>query len=168
MLFGLQTSETPSEQEDHHKSAYMDSDLVMTCITERHVYARHVFTSVVGWFTFFVTINYASMGWLVGASDKIAHHQTPLIILSVVFVTQNILGIIECFKVKAYFVELSNSFIAMQKHLVQVRTGHLEDEDLAICANCLPLGLYKVSLNMMALALLPILAAWMMFPFSIT
>jgi hypothetical protein len=46
----------------------MSTTFIESCVIERHNYARHAFTSTITWFTFFVTINYATMGWLAGAA----------------------------------------------------------------------------------------------------
>jgi hypothetical protein len=45
------------------------SGVFIFCIKELHDFARQIFASTVTWFTVFVTVNYASMGWLASKTD---------------------------------------------------------------------------------------------------
>src|SRR5947209_5879515 len=100
----------------------MNEDFLKSVITERHDYARHSFTSMVTWFTFFVTVNYASMGWLATSKDgALTNASGPIVLVAAVFVTQNILGIIICFVMKNYFVRSNQRLFDAQKLLLNAQ-----------------------------------------------
>ncbi|MFZ1546379.1 MAG: hypothetical protein WAT12_04685, partial [Candidatus Nitrotoga sp.] len=129
----------------------MNQEFLKSCITEHHNYARHIFTSVVGWFTFFVTINYASMGWLASASDKIKENLGPVYLIAFAFITQNILGIIICIYIKGYLISTNRRLFDTQYALLHAHDAvsqNFVSEDTSDIGGqtCLPLRLYNISM----------------------
>lgn len=63
-------------------------------IDELHAYSRHDMQLWVQWFIFFVTVNYAALGWFAGqmALSQIKSVR-PLRYISILFITQGALGI---------------------------------------------------------------------------
>src|SRR5258708_11363 len=64
-------------------------------------YVRHTFGLLVTWFTFFVALNYATMGWL--SRQDVHETVSPLrLVLPVLFIGQGILGVMACRRANAY------------------------------------------------------------------
>ena len=141
----------------------MNTNFVETCIAERHNYARHIFTALVGWFTFFVTVNYASMGWLSSAADKNLITWKVVLLISTIFAIQNVLGIMICLIVRSYFKRANKRILAAQGHVIHAQDIREDISDLA-GQTCLPLRLYSTSTIMMVLSMLPLLTAWFVLP----
>jgi hypothetical protein len=141
----------------------MGNTFVESCIAERHNYARHIFTSAVGWFTFFVTVNYASMGWLAGAADKFKGNHATIVLIASLFSTQNLLGIIACLFIRSYFFRCNSRILQGQALLLRAEAIAEDQGDLS-GQTCLPLRLYSTLIILMIVALAPILAAWIIFP----
>ena len=142
----------------------MNTPFAESCIAERHNYARHTFTSTVGWFTFFVTINYATMGWLAGAADKLKGNYPTIVLIACLFFTQNILGIIACLVMRSYFFRCNARILEAQAFLLRTKSIPEDYADLG-GQTCLPLRLYSTLIVLMIIALVPILLAWLLFPF---
>ncbi len=122
---------------------------------------------LVTWFTFFATVNYASMGSLAVALTKdgqTRQHGTqglqyggPLLAaVAVVFIVQNALGVVVPLLVRR---EVLGAFRRMLRCEGVLAGGEAVTED----GCCMPVGLYSVAPPMMAVALLPLLGAWVWF-----
>jgi hypothetical protein len=142
----------------------MSADFIEDCIAERHNYARHTFTSTITWFTFFVAINYGTMGWLTGATSKAPANYRMIALVACGFFLQNILGIIACFIVRAYFFRCNGRTLEAQAVILREKTIAEDPTDLA-GQTCLPIRLYSTVIILMIIALVPILLAWAVLPF---
>ena len=123
-------------------------------VSQIHDYSRHLFTSVVGWFTFFITINYASIGWL-ATGETFDSPNKVLLVVAILFVTQNILGIIACLVMRRQFYIYNEEI-----REIEIANGLGEE---ATSSTCLPVRLYSKSLILMITALITILIAWLGF-----
>ena len=130
-------------------------------IKQRHDYARHAFTATTGWFTFFVTVNYASMGWLAGSADKFSGNHSVIRLVAGLFITQNILGIIACVIMRRFFFHCNDRIRESLRALPEVEISG-DECDLAGQTG-LPIGLYSILMILMIVALIPVLIAWIMF-----
>ena len=140
----------------------MNTAFVESCVAERHNYARHAFTSTVGWFTFFVTINYATMGWLAGLAGKPKGNYPVIVLIACLFSAQNILGIIACLVMRSYFFRCNRRIREAQALLLRTKSIPEDYTDLG-GQTCLPLRLYSTLIVLMIVALVPILVAWCLF-----
>jgi|GEM_PF-3388638 len=136
----------------------MNVDFVETSIKERHEYARHVFTSTINWFSFFVVLNYGAMSWLAG-SDKLKGDPRSVILVASGFIAQNILGIIACLIVRRYFARSETRLLEAQAILLKRKSIPEDLSDLS-GQTCLPRRLYSTVIALMIVALVPILVAW--------
>ena len=50
--------------------AHEPFDVCKALLERRDNYVRHTFTLLVSWFTFFITVNWASLGWLTTVYQK--------------------------------------------------------------------------------------------------
>src|SRR5262245_29012619 len=76
---------------------------VQKVIREIHEYARHAMQLFVAFFTFFVAMNYATMGFLVRDSSSKAGAGKLISLIAGVFIYQNILAIVCCIVIGFYF-----------------------------------------------------------------
>lgn len=134
---------------------------VQTRISEIHQYARHLFSQFVGWFTFFITINYASMGWLIGSDTDFTEKGKLLWLISSLFISQNVLGIFAC----AFFRHRMLKYKESLENYERARCASDSDvpQDLQAVAT-MPAYLYRLSFLLMIVALLTILVAWAFLP----
>ena len=143
----------------------MNIDLAKIAISEENNYIRHMLTSAVGWFSFFVTVNYASMGWLAGAADKFKGNYPAIVLISALFVTQNILGIMACLAVRRYFSGAHERLEGLHRAFVG---GSDSAGDSALSASKLgsyfPVSLYRRLMLFMVVAMIPVMIAWSVFP----
>lgn len=139
-------------------------------IGELHEYARHAFQLFMGWFTVFIVVNYATMGWLAkdggifrpsspATSSAAAGGPNMSVILSVVvlFISQHILGILACSVLARYFRTTNASIVALE--------DEIKGKDVVRAANAgprstLPLRLYLAILALCAAAMACIATAW--------
>ena len=73
---------------------------------EHHEYLRHGLTVIATWFSFFVTFNYAAMGLIFNAADKLRGRQKELEYLSLMFEWQVFLGMVTCIIAIYYFFSI--------------------------------------------------------------
>src|SRR4051812_31725317 len=138
-------------------------DVVRDRIQQRHDHARHLFSTIVSWFTFFVGVNYVAMGWFASESAKgsgIAPSPAKaklLLMLAVLFATQIALGVV--------------AELVMLKYLKQTRARVRDYEELRVPADggelradsCLPGFVYQRGIYLMIGALGSLLVAWVLF-----
>jgi len=141
----LKTPEIAGQLVDHDdKRAPIEQEAEVR-FKESNVYIRHIFDNLVRWFTFFVTVNYVSMGWF--ATSARPSNMLPLI--AGLFAIQNFLGILMCMGVKAY--------------IASVRFGIMKNEAVGIGV-AFPDRVYVRAVNLMMVALLTILVVWLVLP----
>lgn len=123
-------------------------------LDEIHEYIRHLFQLLVGWFTFFVTVNYASLGWLAAANADGKNSLASFAwLVPVMFIIQNLLGLAACYYVWLALRDYDERVFNLEKSIVHNRKA--EDERTAV-----PMPLYSRVILLMALSLLTIASVW--------
>ena len=85
--------------------AVADSLKLLKIVDELHSYCRHTFQLWVQWFTFFLTVNYAALGWFASAiGEKKMNNPLPLELVGGLFTSQNVLGIVLSAIARRFFV----------------------------------------------------------------
>lgn len=135
----------------------MSPESAKIAISEENNYTRHVFTSAIAWFTFFMTVNYASMGWLASAADKLKGNYAAVFLICVLFFFQNCFGIYACIHTHHYFVQSAD-------RLKSFHSAFGEGSDKTFCASYFPEKFYRKMLVFMVFAMATVLIAWAVFP----
>ncbi len=97
----------------------MNGEFIEDCIKQNHDYARHVFTSTVTWFTFFVGVNYLAMSWFAASKGEGGPNALPMV--AVLFVVQNLLALIACFVIRNNFDQINRRILKSQAKLTRGR-----------------------------------------------
>lgn len=134
-------------------------DRVDKKIGEIHNYVRHTMQTLIVWYTFFVTVNSASMGLLAKDIDFTKTNKGLLYLIGGIFVSQNVLGILAFRWVKKKLNQSSDD-ISQYETVAAILTGQTCLRDISM-----PADLYSKVISMMMLTLLIIIAAWCTFPF---
>lgn len=121
-------------------------------------FIRHVFQLYIGWFTFFFTVNLATMGWLSQTSKSI----DKLNAVAVFFVFQNILGMGVCYCVRRYTRGVTAEALLIDEKLRVL----IDDSNRLDGAQCLPMPsrLYMAVIRLIMVALLIQTGAWAYLP----
>lgn len=81
-----------------------NNELLRMEITELHAFARHHLQLYLTWYTFFLTVNYASIGWftsvLLTGALKVS---LPVVYIAAFFIIQIILSYVGSLEVRKYF-----------------------------------------------------------------
>jgi len=129
-------------------------------LRELHDYVRHVFQLTVVWFTFFATVNYATMGWL-AKSDATPGNRGLLWLVSLLFITQNLLGMAACLVVRRYVLDRDAEVMELERKVgASART-----ERAPPLSSSVPAALYSKTIGLMGFALGLILITWCAIPF---
>jgi hypothetical protein len=128
---------------------------------ELHDYIRHIFQLFVGWFTFFATVNYATMGWLAKPSGLVPVGTHLVWLISGLFISQNLLGIVACVFVRRYLLERDSEILRLE----QQAASSSQDESGPPLSSSVPLALYSTTIVLIAWALGVILLSWCAIPF---
>jgi hypothetical protein len=127
---------------------------------ELHDYVRHIFQMFVGWFTFFATVNYATMGWLAKPSGSTATSTRLGWVVSLLFISQNLLGIVACFVVRRYLLERDAEAVDLERQ----SASNSQVEGQTPFSSSVPAALYSRTIGLMAWALGLILVSWCAIP----
>ncbi len=119
-------------------------------IKEIHNNIRHITQLAMSWFVFFVTINYASMGWL--ASEKATLNRAIIWTIAGAFIVQNFLGIVALRKTETAIMKMSKQVVIYENLTVD----KLE-------AKSIPTKLYMDLRKSMRWVLLSLVAAWVIY-----
>lgn len=136
----------------------MRVDAVQNKIEELHQYVRHVFTLFVNWFIFFVTVNYATMGWLTKPDGNKGQDLGILYVVVALFISQNLLGIVACNEIYKYLTTVDckiSDLGNIASTLDEIRNGE------EIYSSSVPLATYKKIIILAKLALFIIAIAWL-------
>jgi hypothetical protein len=86
-----------------------NAELLRQEMTEIHSFARHHFQLYMTWYTFFLTVNFAAIGWftsvLLTGALKVS---LPIVFVAAFFVVQLIFSYIASLRVSSYFQEAYN------------------------------------------------------------
>jgi hypothetical protein len=132
-------------------------------IASSHEYSRHLITNLVNWYAFFVTVNYASMGWFAVQRERGASNETSslIILIASVFVLQNVLGMLACARVKRHILAVSDEVVGYEQSLVGEQLDSEAREVL------MPSSVYSRAIQLMSFGLVAIALAWTALPFFI-
>lgn len=131
----------------------MDFDSASRKMAEIHEYVRHSFNLFFGWFTFFATVNYATMGWLAKNEPGVATKTALVAIVVLLFISQNLLGVAACFVMRAH-LRTWNQKITELERLVQ------QNEKLGPSDTSIPIRTYLQVVNLIVGALGLLVVAW--------
>jgi len=146
---GIVNMELTKEQQD-----YLESK-----IKELQTNVRHITQLAMGWFAFFVTINYASMGWLAAKAPGGGSIDSRMIwIIAVVFIVQNILGI---FAICG--VEKATRVKSKQVHMYEKLIFDEGKPPRILKAESIPIKLYTTVERCLSVVLLSLALAWVAF-----
>jgi hypothetical protein len=143
---------------DEKVSTQMKKEFIETSIAERHDYTRQIFALAVTWFTFFITVNYAAMGWLAPNAHKI---KNALYLIAAPFLVQNTLGVIVCLRIRSHFADTDNRIAKLQDQLMEFESPPTAPSS----ETAMPLRFYSICLNLMIITLGTIMIAWCILPF---
>lgn len=116
-------------------------------------FVKHIFQALIAWFTFFLTINWATLGWL--AANFTAVKQGSLgTTVSIIFAWQNFLGISICCITGVYFF---NAYRKIKAICASMNIDYFDFRDF-------PIFVYIASVVGMILAILPMFAFWVFAP----
>ena len=117
----------------------------------------NLFKLLVSWFTFFVTINWASLGWLAAnSSDLVAN---PLVsLVSYIFAWQNVLGIVTCVISGFYLVRVKK----------RIELLYSEQDNGKELSNDFPTSLYITAVFAMVVGIIPLGVMWFYIPIYLT
>ncbi|MEJ7862394.1 MAG: hypothetical protein WKF90_12255 [Pyrinomonadaceae bacterium] len=118
-------------------------------VKEMHNNIRHISLLAVNWYVFFVTINYASMGWL--AVGNASFPKCIIVVIALAFIVQNILGIFALSKTEKVVKKMSNQVACYENQ--PINKGKIE-------AKSIPTELYKCLQICMSLVLISLILAW--------
>jgi hypothetical protein len=136
----------------------MDKEQLERKFKELHEYVRHVFQLFIGWYTFFVTVNYASMGWLATSADAKPSLAKFAWLIPVMFISQNALGIFACLYVWQCLKESNDKILRFEQIALP--------NDMA--STSVPILLYSRSIGLIASSLVFIIAVWSAILFFLT
>jgi hypothetical protein len=149
------------------KFSKAEAEHLVRRISDLNDYARHSFQLLVSWFTFFATVNYASMGWLAGSQRVTPGNVTPgkkmIVLIVVMFITQNLLGIAVCFVVKRQLSTANKKIMGLEQHVIGSPLRVVTELDNE---TPMPLTLYSWAIILMVFALVTIIGAWSLFPWA--
>lgn len=126
-------------------------------IAELHEYIRHGFNLFFGWFTFFATVNYASMGWLAKPETEGARNQPLVYLVCVLFIAQNTLGVVACAVMRKYLISTNERVLKLERIVHTVDgTLHLRPS----FETSVPIKAYIHVTLLVAISLIVIMGAW--------
>jgi hypothetical protein len=80
-------------------------ELLRMELTEINTYVRHHFQLFLGWYTFFLTVNFGAIGWftsvLLTGALKVS---LPIVFVTTFFVIQQVFSYVACLEVRKYLV----------------------------------------------------------------
>jgi hypothetical protein len=142
----------------------MSGDFTQTCIRELHEYTRQIFTSTVAWFTFFITVNYASMGWFASTKEQTASTSHAAIKwVSYLFILQDFLGIVVCVVIAIHFWHTNRRILLLHQQLTKLADAPV-DANAMPGQTSMPLWFYTNCMILMVVTLISILVAWLILP----
>ena len=86
-------------------------------IKEMHNNIRQGAVLAMNWYVFFVTINYASMGWL-ATVDKTSPPKGIIVVIALAFIVQNVLGVFALRKTEKEVKKMGNQVICYENQLI--------------------------------------------------
>ena len=91
----------------------MNTVLAEKSFVEMHNHGRHIITTLVSWFTFFITVNFLAIGWLATSSGKLVGQHPLLVVLAFVLLFQNCLGVVACLACRSALYRIDRKIAAI-------------------------------------------------------
>ena len=144
-------------------------DLIKMELTETNTFVRHHFQLYLGWYTFFLTVNFGAIGWftsvlLTGAlKDSI-----PIIFVTTFFVVQIVVSYMASVEVRKYFEKSSSRCDELLGLLVAqpADSGYQPKSTIPvqvyskiirlICSTLIALIFFWIALSMVSIYLVPL------------
>jgi hypothetical protein len=147
-----QQTQSENKMSDEKQQTHLENK-----IKEMHSNIRHITQLAMNWFVFFVTINYATMGWL--AAGTVNLNPFLMLPIAVVFIIQNWLGIVSLNVTECVITEMGNKVDRFEQSLIK------EGQDLCIkCeAKSIPIELYANLKKSMLWVLRSLVCAWVFY-----
>jgi len=123
-------------------------------VRESHEYCRHSMLMWMQWFTFFLTVNYVALGWFAGelARQELKNYRA-LKEVALMFVSQNLLGIVVCLLTWRYLSVAARAFAS-------------EYNDLGLKSPTFPVRFYAIAVLLGAAAMALVIVLWLTFAFG--
>lgn len=133
----------------------MNESVLKVDLERRDAFVRHTFQLLVTWFTVFITVNWATMGWLAHSlSQEKPNPLKHLPIVSGIFAFQTLLGIIVAVWCGRYFISESKRIIEIEQIF------HVQSNEFVMYRSPFPKRLYVQAVILMVAGLVPIAGAW--------
>jgi hypothetical protein len=126
-------------------------------VKEMHSNVRHITQLAMNWFVFFVTINYATMGWLAGGTVSL--NRGIISLIASVFIIQNFLGIVSLNETEAVLTKMTNQVVWYEKLLINKGHGLC----IEIKAKSIPIELYTNLKKYTSWVLISLIVAWALY-----
>jgi len=118
-------------------------------INDSNDFSRATLTALVSWFTVFITVNYLAIGWIATATLKNQVYTLfPVVLLCLVFVSQNALGVYVCLITRRWFGRASE------------QVSEMCSESKVVPAFLFPHGVYMKATLAMVVAQILLAMAW--------
>ncbi len=121
-------------------------------IESSHYYRRHIIDNLIRWYTVFIGINYVSMGWFAAGGEEARF----VALIAAMFITQNVLGIMACLRIKRYLLESSYQIARYE----QVLVGTSSDKEREAREAFIPSRVYGRAIQLMIAGLIFIVLVW--------
>lgn len=83
-----------------------EKDLLAMELGEQYNFVRHHFQLLLGWYTFFLTVNFAVIGWFTSVLLTGSLKQSlPIVFIALFFISQQVFSYIAIVQVTRYFIE---------------------------------------------------------------
>jgi membrane-anchored glycerophosphoryl diester phosphodiesterase (GDPDase) len=153
-----------TRQDNRAKQKYNaeQKDYIERKIKEFHEYILNIVQLYITWYSFFMTVNFASMGWL---ATSYVQNKGGMLIYSVcgLFVIQNVLSMYSCYCV---YKTLSD-YNARVSELERLSNFALESMQKESMRTSIPIHLYKRISQLMGISLFLLIVAWSAYAFSL-
>ena len=130
-------------------------DVAKIALDRNDSYVRHYYMLLVSWFTFFITINWVTLGWVAkGLSEEGDQFGKYGSIVGNVFTLHCVLGIIVCGASSVYFMWVAKRIGRAETKLFDV------GEVAYIDAPTFPVVMYAGTSGLMIIAIAPFVWIW--------
>jgi hypothetical protein len=132
-----------------------ENNLLLMELSERYTFARHHLQLYISWYTFFLTVNFLSIGWftsvLLTGTLKVS---LPIILITIFFVVQLALSYAASAAVRSYFARTNNRCNELLSLLGQSPQSHLQPK------TAMPVQVYVTIINLMCYTLVSFIIFW--------
>lgn len=133
-----------------------EKDLLAMELGEQYSFARHHFQLLLGWYTFFLTVNFAAIGWFTSVLLTGSLEQSlPSIFIALFFITQQIFSYIAIGQVTRYFVQTHARCVELlNKMASNAAVRHLQPQ------TPIPIEIYVKIMDLMRYTLISFCFFW--------